>query len=408
MRRRLFVIFFVLAFVYRLAIAAATGMFHRSYFTEMEGIARNVAAFGNYALYYSSSAFSTPVFPLFLAAVFKLLGTGLLARAAIILAASAASALRCALMPLFAIDAGFDPKLGILAGCLSLIYIGSLDTEINGGLDGPYVALAMLILIWAAMRIWRDGTWKSRTPWWFFVFCGFSALLNPSVLPVMGGLLLAGAVACPAQVRTRYLRQAALVVAGTLIFLAPWALRNYQKFGSPVLTRSNFGIEFWVSNGPGRTFDHPTNYGTYHPSQNAAEAVKVGELGEVEYSRQRFAEAMAWVRANPREYLRFTAERTVAWWFPPHPFVLLAPKAALTLLAFAGLWLMFKRQRLVAWLILITWITFPDIYYLVQWSSRYRYPMDWQIVFCAVVTLYAVWEELRRRHETTREVPAAV
>jgi hypothetical protein len=41
-------------------------------------------------------------------------------------------------------------------------------------------------------------------------------------------------------------------------------------------------------------------------------------------------------------------------------------------LAFAGLWLMFKRQRLVAWLILITWITFPDIYYLVQWSSRYR------------------------------------
>ena len=47
---------------------------------------------------------------------------------------------------------------------------------------------ALLLLIWAAIRIWRDGSWQTRTHWWFFPFCGFSVLLNPNLLPVIAGL----------------------------------------------------------------------------------------------------------------------------------------------------------------------------------------------------------------------------
>jgi hypothetical protein len=101
----------------------------------------------------------------------------------------------------------------------------------------------------------------------------------------------------------------------------------------------------------------------------------VYQLGEVAYSRQKFAEAMAFVRTHPGNFLRLLAERIAAWWFPPHPPILLAPKLVLTLLAFAGLWRMFRRQPLIAWLFLITWLTFPDVYYLVHWSSRYRSPI---------------------------------
>jgi hypothetical protein len=115
---------------------------------------------------------------------------------------------------------------------------------------------------------------------------------------------------------------------------------------------------------------------------------------------------MAFVRTHPGNFLRLLAERIAAWWFPPHPPILLAPKLVLTLLAFAGLWRMFRRQPLIAWLFLITWLTFPDVYYLVHWSSRYRSPMDWQILFSASVALFAAWQAIHSRREAPRDAPA--
>jgi len=396
MHRRMFLSFFILALLFRLAIAYESGWYQKLKHTEMEGIALNVVEFGDYTLYGVPSAYCTPVFPLYLAGLFSVFGAGLLGQAVKVTLTCMVSALRCGLVPLFAIDAGLDRKIGLIAGWLSVFYIGALDTEVSGGVDGPFVAIALLVLIWVIMRGWRDGSWQKRMPWWFYPFCGLSGLLNPSLFPVMGGFLVAGAVACPVPARKRYFRQAALVVAGIVAFLLPWTIRNYVELGAPVVTRSNFGTEFWVSNGPGRTFDHPTNYDTYHPSSNPAEAAKVAELGEVEYSRVRFAEGMEWVRANPGGFLRFVAERIAAWWFPPHPPAFLAPKLILTLLAFAGLWMMFRIQPVVAWLFLITWITFPDVYYVLHWSSRYRYPMDWQILLCASVALFAIWQLVGR------------
>jgi hypothetical protein len=393
MRKRMFVTFFVLALIFRLAVAAASHMFTWLERSEMEVIAMNVVQFGDYNLYDAPTAHSTPVFPLYLAGIFSLFGTGVLAQAVSATLACTVSALRCGLIPVFALDAGFGRRTALLAGGLSAAYIGSLETEVSGKVDGPFVAMALLILIWAVMRMWRGGSWQTRTPWWFFAFCGFAVLLNPSLLAVMGGLLVAGAVVCPAQARMRYGRQVALAALGILIVLTPWAIRNYVTLGSPILTRSNLGLEFFVSNGPGRTFDVTENAGKYHPSGNSAETSMIANLGEVEYNRMRLAEALAWVRRNPGDFLRLTAIRAAAWWFPPRPRILLPPKLVLTLLAFAGLWLMFRRQPLVAWLFLITWATFPDVHYVIQWIGRYRVPMDWQMVLCAAVALSAVWQK---------------
>jgi len=405
LRRRMFMVFFVLALVLRLAVALASGMFHYPTRSEMEAIALNVVGYGGYDLFSGPTAYGTPVYPLYLAGLFGIFGTGLLAQIVKVTITCVVSALRCGLVPLFAIDAGLDPGIGALAGGISVIYISAVYTELSGGVDGPFVAIALLILVWAILRMWRDGSWQTRTPWWFFAFCGFCALLNPSLLPVMGGLLLAGAVACPAGARRRYLRQTALVALGILAFLLPWAIRNYGSVGAPIMTRSNFGIEFWVSNGgPDRTFNHPYNYDTYHPSQSPLEAAKLADLGEVEYSHMRLQDGIDWVRAHPGGFLRLTAERFAAWWFPPIPVILLPLKLAVTLLAFAGLWLMFRRQPMVAWLFLVTWMTFPDVYYIVHWSTRYRYPMDWQILLCASVALFAAYQAAiaRRRGQASR------
>jgi hypothetical protein len=404
----MFVAFFVAALFFRLAVAARSHMFNWLERSEMETIAINVAQFGDYSLYDTPTAHSTPVFPLFLAGIFSLCGTGVLAQSVNTILACTVSALRCGLVPLFALDAGFNRGTAVLSGCLGVVYIGSLETEVSGKVDGPFVAIAMLVLIWAAMRMWRDRSWQTRTPWWFFAFCGFSVLLNPGLLAVMGGLALAGAAACPSEMRKRYGRQAALAALAILTFLLPWAYRNYLELGAPILTRSNFGMEFWVSNGPGRTFTVAENAERFHPSGNPAEAAAIANLGEAEYNRLKLAEAIGWIRNHPGDFLRLTAIRTAAWWFPPRPPIVLAPKLVLTLLAFAGLWLMFRRQPLVAWLFLITWSTFPDVHYLIQWIGRYRTPMDWQILLSAAVTLSAAWQAaLGSRRKAEQDVPTA-
>src|SRR5579872_535318 len=167
MSKRTAIAIFAVAFVMRLAIAGASGMLHRASLTEMEGIAWNVVGLGHYGLvypgglYYGPTAYSTPPFPLALALLMVLLGkAGFAYHLAIVTLACAASALRCALLPLFAGDAGFDSRTAKIAGWLSVIYIAAFDTEMDGGLDGPYVALGLLLLLWWAMRIWRDGSWQ--------------------------------------------------------------------------------------------------------------------------------------------------------------------------------------------------------------------------------------------------------
>jgi hypothetical protein len=383
-------------------------MYHNIVHSEMEAIALNVAGHGRYDLYGVPTAYCTPVFPLYLAGLFSVLGTGSLAQFVKVTLSCVASALRCGLVPLFAIDAGLGRGVAVLAGGLSVlygaVYSGAMiQAEISGGLDAPFVALALLIVVWAILRMWRGGAWQTHTPWWFFAFCGFCALLNPSLLPAMGGFLVAGAIACPAGARRRYLRQTALAALGILAFLLPWAIRNYRSVGAPIMTRSNFGIEFWVSNGGAdRTYDHPYNYETYHPTRSPFEAAKVAELGEVEYSRMRLQEGIDWVRAHPGGFLRLTAQRFAAWWFPPLPVILLPPRIVLTLLAFAGLWLMFRLQPIVAWLFLVTWITFPDVYYIVHQTIRYRYPMDWQLLLAASVALFAAYRAVTARLRARR------
>ena len=362
--------------------------------TEEEHIALSVVRTGQYgnpyALYTGETAHETPVYPLFLAALFGLFGTGTLTEIVRVTFTSALSALRCALLPLLAWDAGLGSITAVLSGILSVFYIPALETELKGSTDGAWTALVLLGVVWISLRIWRSKSWQLRTPWWFFVLCGFAVLLDPVILPVIAAFLIAGAIACSTGFRKRYWREAFFLLLVVFLFLLPWAIRNRIALNKMIWTKSNFGLEFWVSNGPGRAFDLGTNMGdpNLHPSNSLDEAQQVATLGEVKYNQQKLAETLSWIRDDPGDFLQLTARRFVAWWFPPGPnLIVQAAKLGLSLLAFAGLYFIFRRQPLTGWLFFLTWITLPDIYYVIQWSSRYRFPMEWQLLICAAAAL---------------------
>jgi hypothetical protein len=61
-----------------------------------------------------------------------------------------------------------------------------------------------------------------------------------------------------------------------------------------------------------------------------------------------------------------------------------------------------SNHHFAAWLTGLIWISFPLLYYVTFWSSRYRYPMDWTLVLCsAVLVARAGSKSLRQSAEVS-------
>ena len=75
--------------------------------------------------------------------------------------------------------------------------------------------------------------------------------------------------------------------------------------------------------------------------------------------------------------------------------------ALLTLMAGVGLALLGRVGNPGFAIVAAVWLTYPLTYYLMQWSSRYRLPIDWSLLLCAGVTAYAMWRKLRGADATT-------
>lgn len=403
MLKRYSVAVFIFSFGLRAAVAWKMGFFRHFQSDEMVRIALSVLRYHEYGNPYliptGPTAHEMPVYPLFMSLIYLLFGTGAAGEAVKILIACAVTALRCALLPRFCMAAGLGRAVGIISGALATVYISALQTELRGNWDGPWQALALLVLIWMTIRIWSDSSWLERTPFLYFILWGWAILLQPAFFQILAIFLLAGLIMTQAPVRLRYLQQSIALVLVVFAFLAPWTIRNYFQFGKFMPTRSNFGLEFWLSNGPGRAFDMKTNLGfeVPHPSLDLREAQLVRQMGEVRYNRMKLDEAASWVRSNPRDFVRLTLRRFLAWWLPPERNVFFRVAGlGLTVCAVIGLGLMFRIRPLVASLFLMTWVCFPVIYYVIQWSSKYRYPLEWELLVCAAVTLSSISRALLR------------
>jgi hypothetical protein len=398
--RRFSLAIFFFAFGLRLLVAWKAGFFRNFQTEEMVRIALSVVKYHEYGNPYlirtGSTAHEMPIYPFFLSFIYFAFQT-CRAEAVKIILASAAAALRCAALTPFCVAAGLGRKVGIISGILAAIYISALQTELRGNWDGPWQALVLLILIWMTIRIWSEHSWLQRTPYLYLVLWGVAILLQPAFLPVLALFLLVGLMATPTSARRRYLQQSLALLFVVSAFLAPWVIRNYLRFGELICTRTNFGLELWLSNGPGRAFDMQTNLGfdVPHPSTNLREAQRVLQLGEWQYNQMKLREAETWIRGNPGEFAHLTALRFVAWWFPPGRNIFHRVFGmGFSVLALVGLGLMFRIKPVVAWLFLLTWMSFPTIYYLIQWSSKYRYAMEWELVVCVALTLGSVLKTL--------------
>ncbi len=316
-----------------------------------------------------------------LSILFRIFGTAARGALAINVFGATVAAMGFALLPPLAVAGGLRLSAGVLAGLAGALLPVNYWAQTSGVFDSPFTCLALLALCFLLSRIWTAERFTNSEGVTFGVAAGFACLLNPVMMSVLAAWCVVSAVRYRSQVPS-VLSFFAVATLCVLSILAPWAARNYIALGAPIWTRSNFGLELQVSNNDLMTADLERNvrlpgFGLLHPFLSAGERDKVRIAGEVEYQRSKEQQAFAWIAAHKRRFVQLTAERFRLFWLPNmrRPWQSTF-EAALTIAGLCGLALLFWSGHAFAWIASAALVAYPSVYYVIQVSPRYRFPLE--------------------------------
>jgi hypothetical protein len=347
---------------------------------ELEQVAQSLAllgSFGNPYLHPSGpTAHVAPGVPLLLGMVYAIFGIGWQGELIKRFLAALVCSIQYALLPRVAVALGLPRLTGTVGGLLAALipYKGFIETT-DSPWEQPYVALALVLLFLHTVAAWSHPEESSGRAVIRGCLWGLATLISP-----MLGLVFAAAVLYEVFALSRRAGLAALLTAFAAI-QAPWIVRNWIQLHGLVLSRSNFGIEFRLSNAPESfaLMEDNVSHGLldrYHPAHSEAEWQRVRDMGEVAYNRDEMRLAEQEIRRDPGHFLRLTLERVWRFWLEPsRRLKSTLATTFVTLFGFAGLWMLPRAAGLkLVWLILLS---YPLVYYLVEVDRRYRYPIEW-------------------------------
>jgi hypothetical protein len=390
---------FLLAFLVRLAFVVLFHPYRDLTRYELERTALSLVhtgVYGNpYAIPTGPTAHVSPGYTLVLAGLFRIFGTGIPAEIVKELLACGVSSLVCALLPMVARKLTIDVRAGILAGFVSALYPARPLIQIDGDWEAPYIALALMLVAVLAAQLWKRGAPTKRDALIHGVAWGVSLLFVAALLPLFMVFVIASLYFCRRAGVRRCLMFAGLEVLAVALFLAPWVIRNTYALASPILTRSNFGLELRVSNNDSASPNQQINLingvsDKYHPYLNKSEALKVRELGEVEYNKQATDEAKHWIQTHPGHFLELCLGRFRCFWLYSDPTSHLKTLFlnGTVLLGFAGLVFVFRTEPLTGIVLSLILLIYPLPNYLVHVGLRQEYPIEWLMTLLGAALIF--------------------
>lgn len=365
---------------------------------ELERTAISLAqtgVYGNpYAIPTGPTAHVSPGYTLILAALFQLFGTGTTAEIFKELLATCVTAVQIALLPLIATFLSLDRRAGFFAGLVMAVYPARPMVEIDGDWEAPYIALSLMLAAVLAAYIWRHYHLRPSIAALHGLLWGIALLFVSAVLPLFLAFLILGAIWQRRELQ-KYLIFAVIEVIVAGACLLPWVIRNQMALGAPVVTRTNSGIELRISNNDSALADQRENalrglFDRYHPLQSRAEALKVRQLGEVEYNRRAMEQAKQWIREHPKRFLQLTLGRIRCFWFYADPTSRIKTVFVwiVNLFGFAGLIFALRKKRMAGVILAVIALVYPLPNYLVHVGLRQSYPIEWLMLLlgCALIT----------------------
>lgn len=245
--------------------------------------------------------FRAPLYPWFLAGVFRLFGEGLLLPRLLQALFGAAT---CYLVHSIGRRA-FDPRVGLVAALFAatnwvLIYFdGELLIET---LAVPLYLLGLRL----TLELWAEPV-RLRTALLAGAAFGLSALVRPNILLLMPFLACWVLGARGPRWRQGLFPAAALAV-GTLLPILPVSAYNTFVGKDAVLISTQGGVNFWIGNNPESDGSSAIVPGTrpgwwegYHDAIAQAEALEGRALRPSEVSRHYTRRAWSWILGSPAE-----------------------------------------------------------------------------------------------------------
>lgn len=325
-------------------------------------------------------SYRPPLYPFFLAAVYKAAGIGW---PAVRIAQSGLGALSVLL--LFLLGRGLIGEAPALLAALLAAFDPSL-IHLSGVLlsESLYIPLSLLLLYFL-----QRGLGAGRPGDFFLagVSGGFAALCRPAVLPflVLALLLFAAVRRSGKARRAAGIGGWALMLAAALLVIGPWTLRNYRVHRRFVPISTNGGVMLWMGlhHGASGSYDFP-------PGNNPLYDLK----DEVERDRRGTRESLRFVRERPGEAIALAGKKFLLFWeFYPatgsgkiFPLFLIAGAA--------GLLLSLRAWR--RWLPIYLYAAcFMGVHLFAHSSYRYRYPLHPILALFAALALAAAARTVR-------------
>jgi 4-amino-4-deoxy-L-arabinose transferase-like glycosyltransferase len=371
---------------------------HFTFGYEMGRIARALATGYGYANPFNGhtgpTAWIPPLYPLLLAAVFKLCGVYSALSGWVILSLNSVFSAATAVFLYFIADRCYNRRIALWSAWIWALYPAAMQYAVRWVWEISLTCMLFTAVLALAVKMRGIGSLPGTTSqqttknWLLFgLLWALIGLANSTLLlflPVCGVWILYGS-----PTRAVFLR----ALASGLVFVAvisPWMIRNYRVFHTFVPFRSNFGAELYVGDGPGA---EGFRYGVLIGPARDKQFQLYTHMGEVAYTRYRGKLATAWILDHPVHFYAISLKRLYFFWVGvPHPsmrhpsrdYVRLGTFCFASITGLLGLLLALRRRIPAAGLFAWAFALLPLTYYFVTVEARFRHPLEPLMVILSV------------------------
>lgn len=354
------------------------------------------------------TAWMTPVYPLIVAAVFKLLGIYSKASAIALLSLNAlTSALTC--IPIyFGALACFGSRTARWSGWIWVFFPYAIYFPEERIWETWLATLLLCVLFVVTLQTEKSqglGMWVL-----FGVLWAIEALTSPVALAVLP--FWAGWIAWRKhRAAQRWIGKALVSALTFLIIATPWFIRNEMVFHRFIPFRDGFGmaLRLGTKGGPQDQTVHWARY-TMGPWHNEAEWQEFQKTGELAYMKHKEQQALLSIHEHPAWFVFTSVRRMIYIWTgfwsfdrsylseEPLDLANIPLCLTLTILSLIGLFRAFIDRKHGTILLLVAGLSFPLVYYTTSPEEYYRRPIDPFLIMLAVYGIIR-WRERRNGGE---------
>lgn len=355
--------------------------------------------------------FQAPLYPYFLASLYKIFGhqLGVIYIIQILLAVAGCYALYRAGRKI----AG--EMAGLSSAALTALYGVFLFYDVQILKESLAVA-TVCFLLWVLVE-----ARESQKIWQWFaagILCGLLSLLRENMLLVVLFLLF-----LPFRRKQRFAfffsRSGALLLAVFLI-LAPVTIRNWVVGKVFLPTTFQGGVNFYIGNNPRANGTYqPIVPGKQIPSYERTEPIRLAEqdlghkLTPLEVSNYWFRKSFSWIKKEPLVFAGLQLKKILMFWswyeWPdavdyyyvksrsPILNLPLFEFGGVFILMIAGLWIFRRRLEAFApiWLFVLAWMASTVVFFL---FSRYRLPCLPAIILFSAIPVASLFEAFKGKN----------